>query len=284
MVAPQSNSTDANSFVTVDGLRTRYIEEGGGPAVILLHGGSLGSSADIFKRNMKPLASAGLRVIAFDQPGYGLSDIPRDHSAAYRREFIPKFVAALGLGKVALVGHSNLGNAAVTLALKNPENYSHIVALGTGSLLPPLDDGGAVRPPPFLVERAKINSEPTLEQTRELMETYLYHHELITDEEVALRHRYSIGRNFEAFLARKRVAASGNKPARGASWQLLPQLKTPLLMIYGRDDRGGAEQRAKLLRERCPEINLHLVDRCKHLLPWDAADDFVRLSAPFLTQ
>jgi len=284
MVEPQSRSAGVDKFVTVDGLRTRYVEEGEGLPVILLHGGSLGSSADIFKRNMKPLASAGLRVIAFDQPGYGLSDIPQDHSAAYRREFIPKFVAALGLGKVALVGHSNLGNAAVTLALKNPENYSHIVVLGTGSLLPPLDDGSSVRPPPFLVERAKINSEPTLEQTRALMESYLYHHDLITEEEVALRHRHSIGRNFEAFLARKRVAASGSKPARGASWQLLAQLKTPLLMIYGRDDRGGAEQRAHLLREMCPGISLHLVDHCKHLLPWDAADDFVRLSVSFLTQ
>lgn len=284
MVAPQSKPPDANKFVTVDGLRTRYVEEGEGPPVILLHGGSLGSSADIFRRNMKPLASAGLHVIAFDQPGYGLSDIPQDHSALYRREFIPKFVDALGLGKVALVGHSNLGNAAVTLALQNPENYSHLVVLGTGSLLPPLADSSAIRPPPFLVERAKISSEPTLDQTRALMETYLYHHELITEEEVALRHRYSIGRNFEAFLARKRVAASGSKPARGASWQRLAELRPPLLMIYGRDDRGGAEQRAKFLKERYPEINLHLVDHCKHLLPWDAADAFIRLSVPFLTQ
>ena len=36
-----------DKFVTVGGLRTRYIEEGQGPAVILLHGASLGSSADV---------------------------------------------------------------------------------------------------------------------------------------------------------------------------------------------------------------------------------------------
>ncbi len=284
MVAPLSNPSDSNNFITVDGLRIRYVEEGDGPSVVLLHGGSLGSSADIFRRNMKPLASGGLRVIAFDQPGYGLSDIPQDHSALYRREFIPKFVDALGLSKVALVGHSNLGNAAVALATQQPARYSHIVVLGTGSLLPPLADGQSRRPPPFLVERAKIKSEPTIEQTRALMETYLYHHELITDEEVALRHRHSIGRNFEAFLARKRVAESGIRPVKGASWQHLAELQMPLLMIYGRDDRGGAEQRTKLLRQKYPEVNLHLVDHCKHLLPWDAADAFVRLSVPFLTQ
>src|SRR4051812_30247326 len=78
-------------FVTIDGLRLRYIEEGEGPAVVLLHGASLGSSADVFIRNLTPLASAGFRAIAFDQPGFGLSDVPADHSAAFRRDSIPKF-------------------------------------------------------------------------------------------------------------------------------------------------------------------------------------------------
>lgn len=273
-----------DKFVGVDGLRIRYIEEGEGRPVILLHGGSLGSSADVFARNMGPLSKGGMRVIAFDQPGYGLSDIPQDHSATYRRELIPKFIDALDLGKAALVGHSNLGNAAVTLALTEPRRYTHIVVLGTGSLLPPLATENMPAPPAFLVERAKITSEPTIDQTKELMKSYLYHHHLITPEELERRHRYSIGRNFEAFLARKRLAASGSKPTRGANWQRLRDLKVPLLMIYGRNDRGNAEDRAMLLRARYPDIELHVVDHCKHLLPWDAADEFVRLATRFLTQ
>ena len=35
-------------FSLVDGLRVRYLEQGTGPAVILLHGASLGSSADVW--------------------------------------------------------------------------------------------------------------------------------------------------------------------------------------------------------------------------------------------
>ena len=58
-----------DKFVTIDGLRIRYIEEGKGHPVVLLHGASLGSSADVFRRNLGPLARGGLRVIAFDQPG-----------------------------------------------------------------------------------------------------------------------------------------------------------------------------------------------------------------------
>src|SRR5689334_24364900 len=90
-----------DKFVTVDGLTLRYIEQGEGPAVILLHGASLGSSADVFIRNLAPLARAGFRAIAFDQPGFGLSDVPTDLSPAYRRDSIPKFMDALGLKQAA---------------------------------------------------------------------------------------------------------------------------------------------------------------------------------------
>src|SRR5262245_16622325 len=117
-------------FVTVDGLKLRYIEEGAGPVVLLLHGASLGSSADVFIRNLAPLAKAGFRAIACDQPGFGLSDVPSDLSPAYRRDSIQKFLDAIGVKKTALVGHSQAGNPAVQLALANPERYSHVIVLG----------------------------------------------------------------------------------------------------------------------------------------------------------
>ena len=58
-------------FVTVDGLPIRYLEQGKGVPAILLHGSSLGSSADVFRRNLGPLADGGIRAIAFDLPGFG---------------------------------------------------------------------------------------------------------------------------------------------------------------------------------------------------------------------
>jgi len=69
-------------FVTVDGLNTRYFEEGpseerGGVPAIMLHGSSLGSSADVFRRNVAALGKQG-RAIAFDLPGLGLAERPRD--------------------------------------------------------------------------------------------------------------------------------------------------------------------------------------------------------------
>jgi 4,5:9,10-diseco-3-hydroxy-5,9,17-trioxoandrosta-1(10),2-diene-4-oate hydrolase len=280
-----------DKYVTVDGLRIRYIEEGEGHPIILLHGASLGSSADVFRRNLGPLARGGFRVIAFDQPGFGLSDVPSDHSAALRRKLIPKFVHALKLGKVALVAHSQAGGTAVQLALAEPERYSHIAVLGTGNLLPPLEEkpqGSADREAAVQqrLERRMATSEPSIEDTRKLLEANLFHHELITPEELALRHSRSIGKNFEAFVARSALSESNKAKAKEKTdpepWETLTDLKMPLLMIFGKNDRANAFEKATLLKERRPQLDLHIVDDCKHLVPWDAEQDVYRLVQPFL--
>ena len=274
-----------DKYVTVDGLRLRYIEEGHGPAVLLLHGASLGSSADVFLRNLGPLARAGFRAIAFDQPGFGLSDAPADLSAAYRRDSIPKFMDALSLKTAALVGHSQAGNPAVQLALKEPGRYTHVIVLGTGSLLPPLGGEGESNEAAAQqrLERRMAAGEPTVEATRKMLEATLFHHELITPDELALRHARSVGRNFEAFVARNAAAeATPAKEPKTPLWQRLVELPMPLLLIFGREDRAHAAERAKLLKEKYPQLKLHIVPGCKHLVPWDAAGEFVRLSVPFL--
>src|SRR4051794_28783084 len=129
-------------FVTVDGGKVRYLEEGSGVPAIMLHGSSLGSSADVFRRNLRALGAQGIRAIAVDLPGFGKSDPADDLGGGARNAFILKFMDALGLKKAALVGHSSSGGPAVNIALKNPDRVSHVMVLGTGSLLPPLETGG----------------------------------------------------------------------------------------------------------------------------------------------
>lgn len=273
-----------NKFVQVDGLKTRYIEDGTGPAAILLHGASLGSSADVFERNLKPLASAGVRAIAYDQPGFGLTDNPTDYSVAYRRRFIMLFMDALGLQSAALVGHSQAGNMAVANAFEHPKRIAKIIILGTGSLLPPLPEsqrqGGGARE-----GEEGTASEPTIKETRALLEHNLFNHELITPEALEQRQRMSVGKNFEAFLKRS-GAGQGGGGAKDAKpmWQRLVDLPCPVLLMFGKNDRGNAFERAALLKEKYPQLDLQIVDRCKHLVQWDAAEEFHKRAAAFLPQ
>ncbi|MFT5438534.1 MAG: pimeloyl-ACP methyl ester carboxylesterase [Alphaproteobacteria bacterium] len=273
-------SSVEDRFVTVGDLSIRYVEAGDGLPLILLHGASLGSSADVFLRNLGPLASAGFRPIAFDQPGFGLSDNPTDFSVGYRKKSIMGFIDALGLEKAVLVGHSQAGNMAVANAFENPDRISHVVILGTGSLLPPLP-GGAPKKKAPVEGREGTPQEPSIGETRKLLEATLFHHELITDDELALRQSRSIGKNFAAFVERGKVSGGGGK-AGTPLWQQIATSPVPIRLIFGREDRANAYERAMLLKETYPDIDLHIMDGCKHLVPWDAADEYVRLTVDFL--
>jgi len=275
----------ADKYVAVDGLRLRYIEEGAGHPVLLMHGASLGSSADVFRRNLGPLAGAGLRAIAYDFPGYGLSEVGSDLSLAYQTASVPKFCDVLGLKKPALFAHSRSGSMAVQLALKEPERYSHLVVLGTGTLLPPLPDDveGRYAQVAQRVDREMAAAEPTLEDTRKLMQADLYHTDMVTPEELALRHRHSTGKAFQTFTARASAAGeSGGAASSVPLWQRMLGLKIPLLLIYGRNDRAHAGDRAELFKKMHPELDLHIVENCKHMVPWDAEQEVYRLAIPFI--
>ncbi|HEX9445211.1 MAG TPA: alpha/beta hydrolase [Candidatus Binatia bacterium] len=263
-------------FAQVDGLKTRYLEEGSGPAALLLHGASLGSSADVFEPNLAPLAAHGLRVLAFDQPGFGGTDNPKDYTVAYRRRFIIQLMDALGIKKAALVGHSQAGAMAVGLAFDQTERVAKVVVLGTGSLLPPLAQGAKAGE-----GEEGGGAEPTIEDSRALLEQNLFHHALITPEALALRHRMSLGKNFQAFLERGKAPRGGGKEA-APIWERLHQLPVPLLLMYGKQDRGSAAARAAALKERYPALDLHLLDNAKHLAQWDAAAEFEKLTGRFL--
>ena len=277
----------ADKYVTIDGLKIRYIEEGSGTPVLFMHGASLGSSADVFRRNLPNFAKAGLRAIAFDFPGYGLSEVGDDLSLAYQTNTAPKFMDALGLKKVALVAHSRSGGQAVQLVGKEPARYSHLVVLGTGGLIPPLpaDIEGRYNQVAARVDRQMAEAEPTPEATKKLMQADLFHTELVTPEELALRHSRSIGRNFEIFTKRARseegAGGSGQTPAV-PQWQRALELKIPVMLIYGREDRAHAGERAELFKKSHPQVNLHIMEGCKHMVPWDAEQEVYRLAIPFI--
>jgi len=259
----------------VDGLNARLLEEGQGAPVILLHGASLGSSADVWTPNLAPLAAHGLRAIAPDLPGFGGTDNPPDHSLGYRRRFVLGLMQALELDRAALIGHSQAGRIAVELAFAEPERITRAVVLCTGSLLPPLDDA----PAPEGEEGAE--AEPTLDDARRLLAANLHNKKLLTDEAVQRRHRMSTGKNYQAFLARQQTkggAGKGGEPL----WQRLTQCPVPLLMLYGEHDRGQAARRVVRAKQLHPRLDIRLLPRAAHLAQWDAADAFAEIAGRFV--
>lgn len=99
--------------LTVDGLHIRYIDEGRGPVVLLLHG--WGAPAETYRLIIDHLASY-CRVIAPDLPGFGDSEEPPEPWNIDRYVlFVKRFATLLALDKVILIGHSNGGRMVIKL-------------------------------------------------------------------------------------------------------------------------------------------------------------------------
>jgi 3-oxoadipate enol-lactonase len=92
--------------IRVEGAELAYEDSGGdGPAVILVHG--LGGSLYGWRAQVRALADAGFRAIAYDQRGAGLSEKPAGpYSVEGWTADLVALADELGLERAALAGHS----------------------------------------------------------------------------------------------------------------------------------------------------------------------------------
>jgi pimeloyl-ACP methyl ester carboxylesterase len=100
--------------------------EPNGQAVVLFHGKAFGCY--YFRNVIEALTGAGYRVVAPDQIGWGKSSKPDIH---YSFQLLAANTAALldhlGVGMVAVLGHSTGGMTATRFALTYPDRVDHLV-------------------------------------------------------------------------------------------------------------------------------------------------------------
>jgi pimeloyl-ACP methyl ester carboxylesterase len=97
---------------------------GEGVPVVLLHGlfGSAGSWAEVCSALDRP-------CIAFDLPGFGESDVPTQPLVTAYAEDVAAALAALGVGRFELVGHSFGGAVAAAVADLVPGRVTSLLLL-----------------------------------------------------------------------------------------------------------------------------------------------------------
>jgi pimeloyl-ACP methyl ester carboxylesterase len=112
-------------------LRMHTLDWGGsGPPLLLLHG--LSSNARIWDF-VAPILTQHFRVIAADQRGHGLTDVPRDaYSFAEVTGDITALLDHLAIDPPIVVGHSWGGGVAVQFAADSPARTRGIVLVDGG--------------------------------------------------------------------------------------------------------------------------------------------------------
>lgn len=119
---------EAMKHITIRGLRLEYRDlEGsvpGAPTLLLLHEG-LGSVTMWGKFPERLAAATGCRVVVWSRAGYGGSqDWPEPRTPHYLhrevQEALPDLLAALGIARPVLIGHSDGGTIALMFAAAFP--------------------------------------------------------------------------------------------------------------------------------------------------------------------
>lgn len=111
----------AEREVDVDGVKLHVHEMGSGsPPVLLVHG--FGGTTFSW-RHVMPALARNHRVVAFDLPGHGYSQKPRDYdySAIHLGELTTKLIDAEGMSDVVIVGNSYGGAISVAAVLASQE-------------------------------------------------------------------------------------------------------------------------------------------------------------------
>jgi len=260
--------------IDVAGAKTFYVHGGSGHPIIFVHGGSPGACSLVnWKLNLGPFVDAGFSVYAYDQPGFGLSGIPSDHSMEFRVTHAKAFLAAIAPDRVHVVGNSMGAYMAARLALDHA-NVDRLVLVSSSTLAPKGSPKAAALAQTHVEELRGY--EPDIEAMRAMTRKTLFRQDLVTDELVRERYEMSKGPLFDAGKAREAVRGFRSLASE------LHRLANPTMILWGANDHGAAVERAVLLLEALSNAELHVFNNCAHWVQWDQAYRFNRLVTDFL--
>ena len=284
--ADQVPATWVERYIDVDGIRTRYVLEGNGPPVLLIHG--LGEFLEVWNRNIAPL-SEHFAVYAVDLPGHGLSGKSLgSYTLDFTSEFIVHFMQALGIKHASLVGHSLGAKVCLNLAISFPEKINKLVLLDAGGLskkaplsyqltiLPVL--GHILLGPSQLINKATIRMNLK-------MKRYFYNPNVVDEAWINTTYKYlkKPDRN-DVLLNALRSNIGLNGMYRGVSIiDELHLVNVPTLVVHGAEDRVVHFRDSQLVCKLIPNVQCEVISECGHCPQVEKAAYFNDLVVTFLS-
>jgi pimeloyl-ACP methyl ester carboxylesterase len=212
-------------YAIIDNLRIRYLDNAsvGKKTLVFLHG--LGGAIESWSNNLGYLSKM-YRVVAFDLPGFGLSDKPRrNYTLGFFSSFVLRALRELKIGDpVNIIGSSLGGQIAARIAITSPGKVGKLVLISPAGFTPKsfLSSNGLQKYIRILdasssAEIKKALSEATTAQVR-------------CDDAHMVYERLSMPGAKNAF-------ASALKYSTTARRININKIKSPTFVIWGKEDR-----------------------------------------------
>jgi len=258
-----------NRQISVGGHRLHYEVEGpsDGRVVVLVHG--LGGRAEDWRELAPYVAKAGFRVYLPDLIGYGRSEKPADFSYSVRDEanVVVGFLDALGLKQVDLGGWSMGGAIAQHVAAEYPQRVRRLMLF---------DSAGLFVLPKWDIHLFTPNSPAQLDQLDDLLMPNPPKIPGFVAQDIL---RVS---NHRAWIIHRALATMIT--GQDATDKLLPQLKMPVLIVWGGEDKITPVSQGEILHQLLPQSEFEVIPGCGHLAPGQCAAQMAPKVVDFVKQ
>lgn len=257
-------------------VRTRVLQAGEGPDLILLHG--TGGHLEAYARDIAGLA-ADFRVTAYDMIGHGWSDLPdTPYTTDVLAAHLVGLLDALQIDRAHLSGESLGGWVAAWAAAFHPERVDRLV----------LNTPGNIANKPEVMERLRESTlaavrDPNEETVRRRVEFLFHHKEMVTDELVALRRAIYTRPGFLRAIENTLVLQDP-QVRKDFAWDpaWVGKIGAPTLLLWtDHDPTGGLDEAATLL-EWLPDARLHVITDAGHWPQWEKVPQFLAAHRDFL--
>lgn len=239
----------------------KFIEEGNGEPLILLHGlfGALSNFKDLieyFSRTHKVVV-----------PMLPLLELDLLHtSVGGLQKFVKNFIEHRNYNGIHLLGNSLGGHVALVHVLKNPDRIKSIILTGSSGLF----------------ENGMGDSYPKRgdkEYMRKKAELTFYDPAMVTEE--LLDEIFEITNNR---LKAIKIIALAKSAIRNNLGEEISQIKQPTCLIWGANDNITPPFVGQEFHKLIPNSELHFIDKCGHAPMMEVPDEFNRILGEFLAK
>ncbi|HAL94759.1 MAG TPA: alpha/beta hydrolase [Chitinophagaceae bacterium] len=239
----------------------RYVEEGTGEPIVLLHGlfGALSNFQGLIE-----YFRFHNRVIV---PLLPLLDMDILHtSVGGLAKYVNRFLETLELDNVHLLGNSLGGHVALVHTLKNPSRIRSLILTGSSGLF----ENGMGDSYPRRGDYEYIKNKTALT---------FYDPAIATKELVD--EVYSITNNRLKVI---KIIALAKSAIRNNLGEELNQIKLPTLLIWGNNDTITPPFVGQEFNKLIPNSELHFIDKCGHAPMMEVPDEFNKILHGFLNK
>ncbi|WP_178983421.1 alpha/beta fold hydrolase [Winogradskyella helgolandensis] len=230
----------------------RYIEVGEGTPIIVLHG--LMGGLSNFDGVTKYFSSKGYKVIIPELPIYSMSLLKTNVKsfANYLRDFIE----FKGLEDVILLGNSLGGHIGLYHTKLYPEKIKALIITGSSGLYESAMGGGYTKRSDYEVMKKKAQEvfyDPAV-ATKEIVDEV---YETVNDRNKLIK-----------------TLAIAKSAIRHNMAKDLPNMTTPICIIWGKNDNVTPPEVAEEFHELLPDSELYWIDKCGHAAMMEHPEEF----------